>query len=65
MSPDDRQWLGDRFDQLDHRLDRISARKIELEKRVRALEVARGVLVGATAVITAALGWLMKVLHQG
>jgi hypothetical protein len=58
MTPDDRQWLTDRFDQLDRRLDRMAVRDLGRETRLRSLETWRGWLTGALAVVGAVIGWV-------
>lgn len=68
MNPDDRNWLSDRFDQIDSRLDRMDARsdaiERDIQKRVRALETWRAFMTGAIAVVSAAITWIASVLSR-
>ena len=64
MTPDDRLWLSDRFDQIDRRLDRMGERDLGLDTRLRAVETWRSWLTGAMAVVGAVVGWIASRLGR-
>jgi len=56
MTTNDRDWLTERFDRIEDRIERSYDRA---DARIRALETWRAWIGGAVATVTLAVGWLI------